>query len=168
MFVGQIPRSWSEKELKELFEPYGAVYQINVLRDRSQNPPQSKGTDGGGRAVGVPGGRWGGAPWALRAGDGARGACCPPRPAAGPAPPRAPARPPRAGGPSRRGARERRAGAAAPLPPARLALPRSLARQQAAQAPLGRSGRPSEEARFAALRFRSSLLPLRTSPRLLV
>ncbi|KAM6176883.1 CUGBP Elav-like family member 2 isoform 24-T24 [Erethizon dorsatum] len=41
MFVGQIPRSWSEKELKELFEPYGAVYQINVLRDRSQNPPQS-------------------------------------------------------------------------------------------------------------------------------
>uniref|UniRef100_A0A8C2R4M6 RRM domain-containing protein n=1 Tax=Capra hircus TaxID=9925 RepID=A0A8C2R4M6_CAPHI len=42
MFVGQIPRSWSEKELKELFEPYGAVYQINVLRDRSQNPPQSK------------------------------------------------------------------------------------------------------------------------------
>ncbi|MGH0148017.1 UNVERIFIED_CONTAM: hypothetical protein FKN15_014240 [Acipenser sinensis] len=42
MFVGQIPRSWSEKELKELFEPYGAVYQINILRDRSQNPPQSK------------------------------------------------------------------------------------------------------------------------------
>ncbi|XP_072374828.1 CUGBP Elav-like family member 1 isoform X5 [Scyliorhinus torazame] len=43
MFVGQIPRSWSEKELKELFEQYGAVYEINVLRDRSQNPPQSKG-----------------------------------------------------------------------------------------------------------------------------
>ncbi|XP_077357582.1 CUGBP Elav-like family member 2 isoform X10 [Festucalex cinctus] len=43
MFVGQIPRSWSEKELKELFEPYGVVYQINILRDRSQNPPQSKG-----------------------------------------------------------------------------------------------------------------------------
>ncbi|XP_066556780.1 CUGBP Elav-like family member 1 isoform X13 [Amia ocellicauda] len=43
MFVGQIPRSWTEKELRELFEPYGAVYEINVLRDRSQNPPQSKG-----------------------------------------------------------------------------------------------------------------------------
>lgn len=54
MFVGQIPRSWSEKELKELFEPYGAVYQINVLRDRSQNPPQSKGTDSGGARFGVP------------------------------------------------------------------------------------------------------------------
>ena len=51
MFVGQIPRSWSEKELKELFEPYGAVYQINILRDRSQNPPQSKGT---GRGTQIP------------------------------------------------------------------------------------------------------------------
>ncbi|XP_077142852.1 CUGBP Elav-like family member 1 isoform X33 [Ranitomeya variabilis] len=43
MFVGQVPRSWSEKELRELFEQYGAVYEINILRDRSQNPPQSKG-----------------------------------------------------------------------------------------------------------------------------
>uniref|UniRef100_A0A3Q1I690 RRM domain-containing protein n=1 Tax=Anabas testudineus TaxID=64144 RepID=A0A3Q1I690_ANATE len=43
MFVGQIPRSWSEEQLRELFEPYGAVYEINVLRDRSQSPPQSKG-----------------------------------------------------------------------------------------------------------------------------
>ncbi|XP_063294289.1 CUGBP Elav-like family member 1 isoform X9 [Pelobates fuscus] len=43
MFVGQVPRSWSEKELRELFEQYGAVYEINVLRDRSQTPPQSKG-----------------------------------------------------------------------------------------------------------------------------
>nr|XP_009301609.1 CUGBP Elav-like family member 1 isoform X9 [Danio rerio] len=43
MFVGQIPRTWSEDQLRELFEPYGAVYEINVLRDRSQNPPQSKG-----------------------------------------------------------------------------------------------------------------------------
>ncbi|XP_041652117.1 CUGBP Elav-like family member 2 isoform X2 [Cheilinus undulatus] len=43
MFVGQIPRSWSETELRELFEPFGAVHQINILRDRTQNPPQSKG-----------------------------------------------------------------------------------------------------------------------------
>ncbi|XP_008403278.1 CUGBP Elav-like family member 1 isoform X7 [Poecilia reticulata] len=43
MFVGQIPRSWSEEQLRELFEPFGSVYEINVLRDRSQNPPQSKG-----------------------------------------------------------------------------------------------------------------------------
>lgn len=69
MFVGQIPRSWSEKELKELFEPYGAVYQINVLRDRSQNPPQSKGTDSGDPVTGA--GLRGpsrGHPWASREG----------------------------------------------------------------------------------------------------
>ncbi|XP_015248271.1 PREDICTED: CUGBP Elav-like family member 1 [Cyprinodon variegatus] len=42
MFVGQIPRSWSEEQLHELFNPYGAIYEINILRDRSQNPPQSK------------------------------------------------------------------------------------------------------------------------------
>lgn len=46
MFVGQIPRSWSETELRELFEPFGAVHQINILRDRTTNPPQSKGTLG--------------------------------------------------------------------------------------------------------------------------
>ena len=46
MFVGQVPRTWSEKDLRELFEQYGAVYEINVLRDRSQNPPQSKGKEG--------------------------------------------------------------------------------------------------------------------------
>lgn len=44
MFVGQLPRTWPEDQLRELFEPYGAVYEINVLRDRTQNPPQSKGT----------------------------------------------------------------------------------------------------------------------------
>uniref|UniRef100_A0AAV2KY86 RRM domain-containing protein n=1 Tax=Knipowitschia caucasica TaxID=637954 RepID=A0AAV2KY86_KNICA len=43
MFVGQIPRTWSETELRELFEPFGPVHQINILRDRTQNPPQSKG-----------------------------------------------------------------------------------------------------------------------------
>ncbi|XP_078712653.1 CUGBP Elav-like family member 2 isoform X3 [Lampetra fluviatilis] len=43
MFVGQVPRAWSEKELKEMFESFGPVYEINVLRDRTQNPPQSRG-----------------------------------------------------------------------------------------------------------------------------
>lgn len=73
MFVGQIPRSWSEKELKELFEPYGAVYQINVLRDRSQNPPQSKGTDrmGRGGLGDTQVSRW--ASWGLRSAERAAG-----------------------------------------------------------------------------------------------
>uniref|UniRef100_S4RCA6 RRM domain-containing protein n=1 Tax=Petromyzon marinus TaxID=7757 RepID=S4RCA6_PETMA len=43
MFVGQIPRSWSEKELRDLFEQFGPVYEINIVRDRTQKPPQSRG-----------------------------------------------------------------------------------------------------------------------------
>ena len=34
MFVGQIPRNMSELELKNMFQEYGSVYQLNVLRDK--------------------------------------------------------------------------------------------------------------------------------------
>ncbi|KFM81003.1 CUGBP Elav-like family member 2, partial [Stegodyphus mimosarum] len=34
MFVGQIPRHWTESDLTKLFEEYGPVYQITVLRDK--------------------------------------------------------------------------------------------------------------------------------------
>lgn len=111
MFVGQIPRSWSEKELKELFEPYGAVYQINVLRDRSQNPPQSKGTDSGGCTVWGASGLWASLGVAgIAGGRAARGSHpLPLYPAANgllPVPPPAS----RAGGPSWPGRQERRSG----------------------------------------------------------
>ncbi|XP_064490150.1 CUGBP Elav-like family member 2 isoform X8 [Ornithodoros turicata] len=35
MFVGQIPRSWDENDLRKMFEEFGPVYQINVLRDKA-------------------------------------------------------------------------------------------------------------------------------------
>lgn len=35
MFVGQVPRSMDENALKEFFEEYGRVYQLNVLRDKN-------------------------------------------------------------------------------------------------------------------------------------
>lgn len=41
MFVGQIPRNMSEKNLRQLFENYGRIYKLNVLRDRLTG--QSKG-----------------------------------------------------------------------------------------------------------------------------
>ncbi|KAI6242609.1 BMA-ETR-1, isoform f [Aphelenchoides fujianensis] len=34
MFVGQIPRDWTEAECRELFEEFGPVHQLNVLRDK--------------------------------------------------------------------------------------------------------------------------------------
>ena len=42
MFVGQVPRSMDETELKAMFEDFGPVFQINVLRDKLTG--QSKGT----------------------------------------------------------------------------------------------------------------------------
>lgn len=41
MFVGQIPRNMTEHDLKKLFEEYGQVYQLNVLRDKQTG--ESKG-----------------------------------------------------------------------------------------------------------------------------
>lgn len=41
MFVGQIPRSMEDKDLRTMFEAFGPVYQLNVLRDKVTN--QSKG-----------------------------------------------------------------------------------------------------------------------------
>ncbi|XP_071454812.1 CUGBP Elav-like family member 1 isoform X10 [Hetaerina americana] len=37
MFVGQIPRSMDENDLRKMFEEFGKVYQINVLRDKTSN-----------------------------------------------------------------------------------------------------------------------------------
>ena len=41
MFVGQIPRSMDENDLRKMFEEFGPVYQLNVLRDKVTG--QSKG-----------------------------------------------------------------------------------------------------------------------------
>ena len=41
MFVGQIPRHWDENDLKNLFEEYGPIHSMNILRDKITG--QSKG-----------------------------------------------------------------------------------------------------------------------------
>jgi len=35
MFVGQVPRSMDEDALKDFFEQFGPVHQLNVLRDKA-------------------------------------------------------------------------------------------------------------------------------------
>ncbi|KPJ21001.1 CUGBP Elav-like family member 6 [Papilio machaon] len=42
MFVGQVPRSMDENDLRQMFEEFGRVHQINVLRDKMTGA--SKGT----------------------------------------------------------------------------------------------------------------------------
>lgn len=34
MFVGQVPKAWDEMKLRSLFEQYGRVHTLNVLRDK--------------------------------------------------------------------------------------------------------------------------------------
>ena len=41
MFVGQIPRTMDENDLRKMFEEFGPIYQLNVLRDKVSG--QSKG-----------------------------------------------------------------------------------------------------------------------------
>ena len=41
MFVGQIPRDWSDNECRQLFSEFGEIHSINVLRDKQTG--QSRG-----------------------------------------------------------------------------------------------------------------------------
>jgi RNA recognition motif-containing protein len=34
MFVGQVPKDMDENDLRTIFEEFGRVHQINVLRDK--------------------------------------------------------------------------------------------------------------------------------------
>ena len=34
MFVGQIPRAWQEQDLIKLFQDFGPIHSINILRDK--------------------------------------------------------------------------------------------------------------------------------------
>ncbi len=35
LFVGQIPRSWEEADVRQILEPYGTIQELSVLKDRT-------------------------------------------------------------------------------------------------------------------------------------
>ena len=34
LFVGQIPKNFSEQQVKELMEPFGAISELNIIKDK--------------------------------------------------------------------------------------------------------------------------------------
>lgn len=34
LFVGQIPRTWEETEVRQILDPFGAIHELSVLKDR--------------------------------------------------------------------------------------------------------------------------------------
>ena len=37
MFLGQIPKNWSETEIHELLDPYGPIFSLNILREKGSS-----------------------------------------------------------------------------------------------------------------------------------
>lgn len=35
LFVGQVPRNWEIDQLRPVFEPYGEIQEISILKDRT-------------------------------------------------------------------------------------------------------------------------------------
>lgn len=35
LFVGQIPRTWEDAEVRRVFEPFGAIQDLSILKDRT-------------------------------------------------------------------------------------------------------------------------------------
>ncbi|KAG8190952.1 hypothetical protein JTE90_010816 [Oedothorax gibbosus] len=42
MFVGQVPKNWDEGDLRNVFEEFGPVYQVCILRDKTSHQSRGK------------------------------------------------------------------------------------------------------------------------------
>ena len=44
LFVGQIPKTWEEEEVREILEPYGPIRELTILKDKMSGTHKGQGS----------------------------------------------------------------------------------------------------------------------------